>query len=150
MTPCERTYKQWCPLTHINIRIWVRWIKYLRYKGVTRWSQTRTDWNSCDVYYLQRIMKLILIDFNGGLIQMFKNKGGVEKSIKSMTAELWVEKDANPTAIANATPASSVLPMCPQNTKLVNPIRKLIDWDINWETQMSMRPQINVALHQGN
>lgn len=47
----------------------------------------------------------------------------------------------NPTAIANATPASSVLPMCPQNTKLVNPIRKLMDWDINWETQMLVRPQ---------
>lgn len=64
-----------------------------------------------------------------------------------MNAEMWVETETKPTAIANATPASSVLPMCPQNTKLVNPITKLIDWDKNWETEMSMRSHINAALH---
>lgn len=56
----------------------------------------------------------------------------------------------NPTAIANATPDSSVLPMCPQNTKLVKPIRTLMDWDINWETKMLVRPQKSAALHKGN
>lgn len=58
---------------------------------------------------------------------------------QSREAELCIERDPQPTAIAKATPASSVLPRCPQNTKLVNPIRKLIDWDINWSTEMSMR-----------
>lgn len=38
-----------------------------------------------------------------------------------------------PTAIAKATPASSIFPRWPQNTMLTKPIRKLINWEINWK-----------------
>lgn len=38
-----------------------------------------------------------------------------------------------PTAIAKATPASSVFPRWPQNTMLTKPIRKLINWEITWK-----------------
>lgn len=42
------------------------------------------------------------------------------------------KKVREPTAVANATPASSVFPRWPQKIMLTNPIRKVINWAMYW------------------
>lgn len=42
------------------------------------------------------------------------------------------KKAREPTAVANATPASSVFPRWPQKIMLTKPIRKVINWAMYW------------------